>query len=66
MFDNLGFHFEYFDIFSIILFVLGAIAGYGAKTVLKLFTKNPTEKQVLILKFLGLIFVIVGMIMIFI
>lgn len=66
MFDNLGPHFEIFSPLSVVLLILGAVLGYGAKYVLRIFKKeNPTEVEVLVLKMCGVVLVIGGLIIIF-
>lgn len=64
MFDNLGIHLEIFTPLSILLLVIGAVLGYGSNYISKKFLKNPTEKASLIVKLVGLAFVVAGVILV--
>lgn len=63
---DIGLHTEIFTPLSIILLGLGAVLGYGGGKVVSLFNKNPSEKTVLIVRFIGVLLVAAGMIVIFI
>jgi hypothetical protein len=64
MFNNIGFHTEIFTPLSIILLVVGGVLGYGGKFVLAILNIKPTEKAVIIIKLIGLVMVISGIIII--
>jgi uncharacterized membrane protein len=55
---------EIFTPISIVLLVIGAVLGYGSNYISKKFFKNPTDKTSLVVKLVGLVFVIAGVILI--
>lgn len=65
MFNNLGLHTELLTPVSVLLLVVGAVLGYGSKTLISIVVKNPSEKVILITKLVGLVLVITGVILIF-
>lgn len=66
MFDNIRLHTEIFTPLSAALLIIGGILGYGGKPLLRLIYKKPTETAVLIVKSIGLLLVLAGMVIIFI
>lgn len=64
MFD-FGLHTEIFSPLSVVLLLLGAVLGYGGKSILGIFYKNPSDKAVLLIKLIGMLMAIAGVLIIF-
>lgn len=62
---DFGLHTEIFSPLSVVLLLLGAVLCYGAKPILGIFYKKPDEKWVLIIKLIGMLMAIAGVIIIF-
>jgi hypothetical protein len=66
MFNNLRLHTELFTPLSVALMVVGAILVYGAKFILRtIYKKDPSVKQLLIVKTTGLIIFLIAIYIIF-
>jgi hypothetical protein len=66
MLKNLGLHFEIFTPFTAVLLITGAVLGYGGKFILGILYEKPSEKAVLIVKVIGLVLALTGIIIIFV
>lgn len=64
MFD-FGLHTEIFSPLSIILLVSGAVLGYAGQKIVPIFYKNASGKVIIVVRFIGVLLVAAGMIVIF-
>lgn len=65
MLDNIRLHTEWISPISIIFLIFGGILGYGGNLLLRLVFTNPSDKVILTVKFIGLLMVLAGAILIF-